>query len=134
MITTETMAISTVNQNRNLSVAILSGTSRLKLRLSKPYRGAGSRLHGSMKVSAHLRFRLSRLLVEYQSSEHAARNFAKLRSCRVLRRWQLRHSQRRLSGVNARSTAAGPNARATSIASPWSISSDGSPHISQNVC
>ena len=55
-------------------------------------RGAGPRLHGSMKVSAHLRFRLSRLLAEYQSSEHAARNFARLRSWRVLRRWQLRHS------------------------------------------
>ena len=97
-------------------------------------RVAGSRLHGSMKVSAHLRFSLSKFITEYQSSEHAARNFASLRSCRVLRRWQLRHSQRRLSGVNARSIAAGPSARATLIARRWSISSDGSPHIPQSVC
>ena len=97
-------------------------------------RGAGSRLHGSIKDSAHLRCSLSNFFTEYQSSEHAARNFASLRSWRVLRRWQLRHSQRRLSGVNARSIAAGPSARATLIASRWSISSGGSPHISQSVC
>ena len=55
-------------------------------------------------------------------------------SCLVLRLWQPRQSQSRFSGVNARSIAAGPSARATSIASLWSISSDGSPHISQSVC
>ena len=70
----------------------------------------------------------------YQSSGHAARNFASWRSWRVLRRWQLRHNQCRLSGVNALSIAAGPSARATPIARRWSISSDGSPHISQSVC
>ena len=44
------------------------------------FRGAGSRLHGSMKVSAHLRCFLSNFFTEYQSSEHADRNFASLRS------------------------------------------------------
>ena len=40
----------------------------------------------------------------------------------------------RLHGImNARSIAAGPSARATAIASRRSISSDGSPHISQSV-
>ena len=38
------------------------------------------------------------------------------------------------SPVNARSIASGPSARATSIVSLWSISSDESPHISQSVC
>ena len=99
-----------------------------------PLRGAGSRLHGSMKVSAHLRCSLSNFFTEYQSSEHAARNFASLRSWRVLRRWQLRHSQRRFSGVKALSIAAGPRARATFIGRRWSISSEGPPHISQSVC
>ena len=36
-------------------------------------RGAGSRLHGNMKVSAHLRFFLSNFLAEYQSREHATK-------------------------------------------------------------
>ena len=87
---------------------ILSGTARLTLAPAEvPLRGAGSRLHGSMKVSAHLRCFLSSCRALYQSSEHAVRNFAIQRSCRVLRRWQLRHSQRRLLGVNALSIAAG---------------------------
>ena len=55
---------------------------------------AGSRLHGSMKVSAHKLCFLSSCRALCQSSEHADRNFASLRSCRVLRLWQLRHSQR----------------------------------------
>ena len=36
-------------------------------------RGAGSRLHGNMKVSAHLRFFLSNFFAEYQSREHATK-------------------------------------------------------------
>ena len=36
-------------------------------------------------------------------------------SCRVFRLWQLLHSWRSLSGVNALSIAAGPSARVTSL-------------------
>ena len=78
---------------------------------------AGSRLQGSRNDSAQLRFCLSRRRAPYHSSEQAATNFASSLSCLVLRRWQSRHSQRRLSGVKALSIAAGPSARATSIAS-----------------
>ena len=107
-------------------IGIVSSLHQLAL----PCRGAGSRLHGSVNGSAHLRYCPSIRCAPCQSSEHDDRNFASLRSCQVLRLWQLRHSQRRLSRVNARSITAGPSARATSIDSLWSISSDGSPHIS----
>ena len=80
-------------------------------------RGAGSRLCGSRNDSAHLRFHLSNRRAPCQSSEHADRNLARRWSCRVLRLWQFRYSQRRLSGVNARSIAAGPSVLTTSIAS-----------------
>ena len=43
-------------------------------------RGAGSRLQGSVNDSVHLRFCLNSFLAVCQSSEHAARNFANLRS------------------------------------------------------
>ena len=99
-----------------------------------PFSRTGSRLHGIRNDRAHPWCCPSMRCAPCQSSEHAARNFARRLSCRVFRLWQLRHSQRRLSRVNARSIAAGPSARATSIASLWSISSDGSPHISQSVC
>ena len=48
--------------------------------LMLPWRGAGSRLHGSINDNAHLRFCLSRCRAPYQSSEQAARNFASRRS------------------------------------------------------
>ena len=64
-------------------------------------RGAGSRLHGNMKVSAHLRFFLSNFFAEYQSREHATKNLARRRSWRVLRLWHLRHGHLKLSRVNA---------------------------------
>ena len=62
-----------------------------------------------MKASAHLRYCPSIRCAPCQSSEHDVRNFARRLSCLVLRLWQLRHSQRRLSSVNARSIAAGPS-------------------------
>ena len=98
-------------------------------------RGEGSKLHGSINDSAHLRFCLSNRRAPCQSSEHADRNFASRRSCCVLRLCSSgTGARRRLSRVNALSIAAGPSARATSIANLWSISSDGLPHISQRVC
>ena len=97
-------------------------------------RGEGSMLHGSRNDSAHLRFCPSSRRAPCKSSEHPDRNFASRRSCLVLRLWQLRQSLRRLSGVNALSIAAQPRTLAICIASLWSISSDGSPHISQSVC
>ena len=79
-------------------------------------RGAGSRLHNGMKVSATFRFCLTNCRAESQSIEHAVRTFGSRRSWLVLRRWQLRHSQHRLSGMNARIIVAEPIARSTSIA------------------
>ena len=55
-----------------------------------------------------------------QSSEHAKRDRASLRSSRVLRRWHELQSQCRFSIVKARLSACVPNARATLIASLWS--------------
>ena len=81
-----------------------------------PLRGTGSRLHGSMKVIAHRQFCLSRRRAAHKSSEHADMNFASLRSCLVFLLWQLRHKNLRFSGVNVLSIAAGPSARATSMA------------------
>ena len=84
--------------------------------LPLPWRGAGSRLHGSRNDSSQLKCLRSRPCASRQPSEHVAINFASRRPGRVQRLWQRRHSRRRLSGVNARSSAAGPSARATSIA------------------
>ena len=92
-------------------------------------RGEGSRLQGSRNDSAHLRFCPSNRRAACQSSEQTVRNFAICQSCRVFRLWQLRQSQRRLSGVNVRIIAAEPSALATSITSLWSISSYEPPYI-----
>ena len=66
------------------AVGNLVPASRHQLTLG--YRGEASRLQGSINDSAHLWFSLRRRFAEYQSSEHAARNFARRRSWRVLRR------------------------------------------------
>ena len=70
-------------------------------------RGEGFRLHGSRNDGTHLRFCPSSRRAPCKSSEHPDRNFASRRSCLVLRLWQLRHSQRRLSRVNASRTPLG---------------------------
>ena len=74
-----------------------------------------------MNASAHLRFCRSTRIAPCQSSEHPFANLASCRSWVVLRSWHSKHSQRRLSIVNALSIAAGPSARATVMASLWSL-------------
>ena len=108
-------------------VEIFLTAGRYQLALVR--RGEGSRLQGSINDSAHLRFCPSNRRAACQSSEQAGRNFAICQSCRVFRLWQLRQSQRRLSGVNVRIIAAEPSALATPITSLWSISSDEPPYI-----